>query len=90
MSPSASRSLPSMLSGLTTAVGAERFGRFEALVFVEARERFLVVAVTVAVADDEDGEQVGREMWVEEVVDVGRGGGGGGGGGGDGGDEGEV
>ena len=87
MSPSASRSLPSMLSGLTTAVGAERFGRFEALVFVEARERFLVVAVTVAVADDEDGEQVGREMWVEEVVDVGRGGGGGGG---DGGDEGEV
>ena len=85
MSPSASRSLPSMSSGLTTAVGAERFGRFEALVFVEARERFLV-----AVADDEDGEQVGREMWVEEVVDVGRGGGGGGGGGGDGGDEGEV
>jgi len=46
--------------------------------------------VAVAVADDEDGEQVGREMWVEEVVDVGRGGGGGGGGGGDGGDEGEV
>jgi len=79
-----------MSSGLTTAVGAERFGRFEALVFVEARERFLVVAVTVAVADDEDGEQVGREMWVEEVVDVGRGGGGGGGDGGDGGDEGEV
>ena len=90
MSPSASRSLPSMSSGLTTAVGAERFGRFEALVFVEARERFLVVAVAVAVADDEDGEQVGREMWVEEVVDVGRGGGGGGGDGGDGGDEGEV
>ena len=87
MSPSASRSLPSMSSGLTTAVGAERFGRFEALVFVEARERFLVA---VAVADDEDGEQVGREMWVEEVVDVGRGGGGGGGDGGDGGDEGEV
>ena len=89
MSPSASRSLPSMSSCLTTAVGAERFERFEALVFVEARERFLVVAAGV----DEEGEQVGRErgmMWVEEVVDVGGGGGGGDGDGGDGGDEGEV
>ena len=83
MSPSASRSLPSMSSGLTTAVGAERFERFEALVFVEARERFLVVAVVV----DEEGEQVEGMMWVEEVVDAG---GGGGGGGGDEGDEGEV
>jgi len=46
-----------MSSGLTTAVGAERFERFEALVFVEARERFLVVAAGV----DEEGGQVGRE-----------------------------
>jgi len=72
-----------MSSGLTTAVGAERFERFEALVFVEARERFLVVAA--------GGREERGMMWVEEVVDVGGcGGGGGGGGGGDGGDEGEV